>query len=334
MAGCSRSTARTRSCSTPPSARRWIGETSRLATTRSPDRATSRPWRPLGRSRSRGWRTRLSTSSTCRRRAALDEVRRAKAAGVRVSAETCPHYLVLTEERYDDPDPVSCACFVISPPLRSPADRDALWAGLADGSLDLVATDHVGGSPGRREGRGWQGRFLRPDQQRRTRHRDAARPRLQRGRRQGTDHTRADGRSAGDDPCPAVRSGEQRRRRSRARRRRRPVRPDRAPHHPRGRSPPHERLHAVRRTRIFPVLSAASSSEVSRSSMTVHSSGGEASEPSWSAPQSAPEARSPGMPSIGIAKRGQRGRLKSSINREGRPTGPRSRARPAYSSSE
>ena len=75
--------------------------------------------------------------------AALDEVRRAKAAGVRVSAETCPHYLVLTEERYDDPDPVSCARFVISPPLRSAADRDALWEGLADGSLDLVATDHV-----------------------------------------------------------------------------------------------------------------------------------------------------------------------------------------------
>jgi dihydropyrimidinase len=75
--------------------------------------------------------------------AALDEVRRAKAAGVRVSAETCPHYLVLTEERYEDPDPVECARYLISPPLRSPADRDALWAGLADGSLDLVATDHV-----------------------------------------------------------------------------------------------------------------------------------------------------------------------------------------------
>ena len=75
--------------------------------------------------------------------AALEEVRRARSAGVRVSAETCPHYLVLTEERYDDPDPASCARFVISPPLRSPADRDALWAGLADGSLDLVATDHV-----------------------------------------------------------------------------------------------------------------------------------------------------------------------------------------------
>jgi len=75
--------------------------------------------------------------------AALEEVRRAKAAGVRASAETCPHYLVLTEERYDDPDPVACARYVISPPLRSPADRDALWTGLADGSLDLVATDHV-----------------------------------------------------------------------------------------------------------------------------------------------------------------------------------------------
>jgi dihydropyrimidinase len=75
--------------------------------------------------------------------AALDEVRRAKAAGVRVTAETCPHYLVLTEERYDAPDAIDCACFVISPPLRSPADRDALWAGLADGTLDLVATDHV-----------------------------------------------------------------------------------------------------------------------------------------------------------------------------------------------
>ena len=75
--------------------------------------------------------------------AALDEVRRAKAAGVRVTAETCPHYLVLTEDRYEEPDPARCACFVISPPLRSAADRDALWSGLADGALDLVATDHV-----------------------------------------------------------------------------------------------------------------------------------------------------------------------------------------------
>ncbi len=75
--------------------------------------------------------------------AALDEVRRAKAAGVRVTAETCPHYLTLTDEVYAEPDPVRCACYVISPPLRSAADRDALWSGLADRTLDLIASDHV-----------------------------------------------------------------------------------------------------------------------------------------------------------------------------------------------
>jgi dihydropyrimidinase len=74
--------------------------------------------------------------------AALDEVRRARDAGQDVYAETCPHYLALDESRYELPDE-ECACYIISPPLRSPADRDALWAGLADGSLSLVATDHV-----------------------------------------------------------------------------------------------------------------------------------------------------------------------------------------------
>lgn len=75
--------------------------------------------------------------------AALHEVRAARVAGIRLSAETCPQYLVLSDACYDDPDPASCARFVISPPLRTPADRDALWTGLADGSFDLVATDHV-----------------------------------------------------------------------------------------------------------------------------------------------------------------------------------------------
>ncbi len=73
---------------------------------------------------------------------ALAEVRRAKAAGIRAFAETCPHYLAETAARYDGPDEEAVR-YVISPPLRSAADRDALWAGLADGSLDLVATDHV-----------------------------------------------------------------------------------------------------------------------------------------------------------------------------------------------
>lgn len=75
--------------------------------------------------------------------AALGEVAEARATGVRVSAETCPHYLALTEDRYRADDAVEVAKVVISPPLRSAADRDALWAGLAAGDLDLIATDHV-----------------------------------------------------------------------------------------------------------------------------------------------------------------------------------------------
>jgi dihydropyrimidinase len=74
--------------------------------------------------------------------AALEEVRRARAGGVRAYAETCPHYLVLDEARYELPDEEAIRC-VISPPLRSRSDVDALWAGLTDGTLDLVATDHV-----------------------------------------------------------------------------------------------------------------------------------------------------------------------------------------------
>lgn len=74
---------------------------------------------------------------------ALRHVRQARAAGVRVTAETCPHYLALIDDRYDDPDDATVARYVISPPLRSAVDQDALWAGLVDGGLDLIATDHV-----------------------------------------------------------------------------------------------------------------------------------------------------------------------------------------------
>jgi dihydropyrimidinase len=74
--------------------------------------------------------------------AALEEIRKARAVGDPVFAETCPHFLVLDESRYELPDQ-ECAKFIISPPLRSPGDRAALWTGLADGSLDIVSTDHV-----------------------------------------------------------------------------------------------------------------------------------------------------------------------------------------------
>ncbi len=73
---------------------------------------------------------------------ALAHVRAARAEGLPVYAETCPHYLTLTDERYDAP-PEEAARFVVSPPLRGPGQPAALWGGLAVGDLALVATDHV-----------------------------------------------------------------------------------------------------------------------------------------------------------------------------------------------
>jgi dihydropyrimidinase len=74
--------------------------------------------------------------------AALSEIAAARAAGAPVFAETCPHYLTLDARRYALPESDAVRA-IISPPLREPADQDALWTGLASGSLDLVATDHV-----------------------------------------------------------------------------------------------------------------------------------------------------------------------------------------------
>jgi dihydropyrimidinase len=75
-------------------------------------------------------------------RDALEAVRRGRAGGQPVFAETCPHYLSMDESRYDAP-PEEAAKVVISPPLRAAGNPEALWDGLADGSLALVATDHV-----------------------------------------------------------------------------------------------------------------------------------------------------------------------------------------------
>lgn len=74
---------------------------------------------------------------------ALAEVLAAKARGWPVYAETCPHYLAFTDARYDLADEAEVIKSVISPPLRSDADRQAMWLGLAGRGLDLVATDHV-----------------------------------------------------------------------------------------------------------------------------------------------------------------------------------------------
>jgi dihydropyrimidinase len=74
---------------------------------------------------------------------ALDAVAEAKARGQPVYAETCPHYLTFTDALYDGADEAEVIKRVISPPLRTEADVDALWAGLRDGILDVVGSDHV-----------------------------------------------------------------------------------------------------------------------------------------------------------------------------------------------
>ena len=70
-------------------------------------------------------------------------IRDAKRRGVRVTAETCPHYLLRTEEALRRKD----ADYRMNPPLREEADRLALLEGLADGTIDAISTDHAPHSP-------------------------------------------------------------------------------------------------------------------------------------------------------------------------------------------
>jgi dihydropyrimidinase len=75
-------------------------------------------------------------------RDALVPIVAARARGARVYAETCPQYLLLAASDMDRPG-FDMAKFVCSPPLRSVEDQVALWAALASGELDLVASDHA-----------------------------------------------------------------------------------------------------------------------------------------------------------------------------------------------
>ncbi len=69
-------------------------------------------------------------------------VREARARGVNVTAETAPHYLLLTEEDLQED-----GRFKMNPPLRERADRDALIEGLLDGTIGMIATDHAPHTP-------------------------------------------------------------------------------------------------------------------------------------------------------------------------------------------
>jgi allantoinase len=75
---------------------------------------------------------------------ALDQIHRARLDGVRITAETCPHYLALTAEHVPD----GATAYKCCPPIRGDANRDALWQGLADGRIDFVVSDHSPSPPG------------------------------------------------------------------------------------------------------------------------------------------------------------------------------------------
>jgi len=69
---------------------------------------------------------------------ALPALRAARAEGLPITVETCPHYLAFAAERIPD----AATQFKCCPPIRSDANRDALWQALLDGDIDIVVTDH------------------------------------------------------------------------------------------------------------------------------------------------------------------------------------------------
>jgi dihydropyrimidinase len=71
----------------------------------------------------------------------IEYIRAAKKEGLPLFCETCPQYLLLDESVYSKPLPDSLK-YVISPPIRSKQDQEALWLALADGTVDVISTDH------------------------------------------------------------------------------------------------------------------------------------------------------------------------------------------------
>ena len=92
--------------------------------------------RDLAIARATGGRIHICHVSSAR---SVELVRRAKRDGVRVTAEVTPHHLVFTDDDLVDYD----TNFKVNPPLRTSEDRDALRMGVADGTIDVIATDHA-----------------------------------------------------------------------------------------------------------------------------------------------------------------------------------------------
>ena len=72
----------------------------------------------------------------------LEEVRQGKQRGVTVTCEVAPHHFTLTDDQLGDPVPYDTNT-KMNPPLREARDRDAMISGIADGSVDVIATDHA-----------------------------------------------------------------------------------------------------------------------------------------------------------------------------------------------
>jgi len=78
---------------------------------------------------------------------ALDDIRAARADGVRLTVETCPHYLTLTADAVPD----GAVAFKCCPPIRDAANQDLLWEGVVDGTIDAIVSDHSPSTPAMKE---------------------------------------------------------------------------------------------------------------------------------------------------------------------------------------
>jgi dihydroorotase len=70
-------------------------------------------------------------------------LREGKARGVDITGETCPHYLLLSTDDYH----AMAGIIRVNPPVREARNREPLWSALADGTIDLIATDHAPHTP-------------------------------------------------------------------------------------------------------------------------------------------------------------------------------------------
>lgn len=82
----------------------------------------------------------------------VDRIREAKAEGIDVTAETCPHYLFLDQADYKRLG----VLLKVYPTVKTQWDKEKLWAGLADGTIDMIATDHAPHLPQEKQGGLWE----------------------------------------------------------------------------------------------------------------------------------------------------------------------------------